>query len=134
MIQIHTRAELYRFLNDYDWKEKQETPFSSVFFLIKYDEKTWPIYFIRTKDHWAEYECFLARYNLEERYLEAHTRMYYPDVEYGSAYAYAKTRYRNGYLYEIETIWQSSFLPEELTIIKALSESECIEWLIQQEN
>lgn len=128
---LHSKNELYQYLNNVDWNIKKENKFASVYFLIKYGQHIEPIYFTQFEDVYFESPCDLRRIPLEENKLSEFVKdMYYAD-DFEVALEYEKILQKEGWHYDIEC-WQCSpFLPEEIEVIDMLSETECLEWLLK---
>lgn len=134
MIEINSKQELYEYLKQFDWKEKQETEFSSVYFLVDYENMVEPVYFHHFDDWWLEYPCSLMHIPLKEDELISYVKECYEEAVFDKAYAYEKMMYRDGILYEIENFQCEPFLPEKFRIIKAMSETECLDWILKHVN
>ena len=59
-MQIKSREELYEYLNHMDWEAKKDTLWSSVFFLVRYNDCEEPIYFEKYEDVYFERPCALT--------------------------------------------------------------------------
>ena len=107
--------------------------------LVTYDNKTEPIWISRYVDwnengNWfLESPCILMRYKFEDNSEEAirlHVEeLYEPDfVE--EEINNIKSMIRDGWLYEIESPQIDSCLPAELEDLTLISESYCLEWML----
>lgn len=130
MVWINSKEELYRYLDNFDWEEKKETEISSVYFLIEYNNKIAPIYFCDFEDYWLEYPCTLVRTEYTKEELEEYISSTYKKEYLDLVRKYVNIMYRDGYFYEIECYQNNFFLPERLIILEAMTESECLNWLL----
>ncbi len=131
-MQIHSREELYRYLDNFDYSSKQETELSSVYFLIKYNNIIMPFYFQSFEDIYFESPCELIEYPMEKDNLEYYVKMMYIKDNFEEALKFETLMQREDKHYEIENFQYSElFLPDEIEIIDALTESECLDWLIE---
>ena len=79
-MKIHSREELYKYLDNVDWSLKEETEMSSVYFLIKFNNHIEPIYFMHYKDSYFESPCCLHSCEMNKNKLEEYVReLYYPE-------------------------------------------------------
>lgn len=141
-MKIKSRQELYDYLNNFDWESKKDSNLSSVYFLIKYDDLIEAIYFYKHKDSWFESPCILSKFSLKDNELKEYISEVYELDEYlvgqalqealDEAYQYELTFQQNGFHYEIDNFQTSPFLPDKIEIVKAMSETECLEWLRQR--
>lgn len=130
---LHSKKELYQYLDNVDWNLKKENKLADVYFLIKFDQHIEPIYFTQFEDVYFEYPCDLKRFPLEENELSEYVKEMYGADEFEMALEYEKLLQREGWHYEI-MCWQCSpFLPEEIEVIDMISESECLDWLLKHE-
>lgn len=129
---IYSKQELYDFLNKTNKKEKekQETELSSIFYLVKYNDVTEPIYFFKFEDVYFASPCVLHSIKMQEEELEKYVRATYEDNSFEEALKYEKTLYVDSILYEIDNPQVAPFLPEKIEIEAILSESECLKWLL----
>lgn len=107
--------------------------------LVTYDNKTEPIWISRYVDwnengNWfLESPCILIRHKFEDDSEEAirlHVEeLYEPDfVE--EEINNIRSMIRDGWLYEIESPQVDSYLPAELEDLTLISESYCLEWML----
>lgn len=130
-MEIHSRKELYEYLGNVDWNLKRETKFSSVYFLIKFNDHIEPLYFMHYEDSYFECPCYLYSCEMKEGELENYLKeTYYPEV-FEQALIYEKTMQRENKHYEIICPQCSPFLPQDVEIVDMISESECLDWLLK---
>lgn len=130
---LHSKKELYQYLDNADWNLKKENKLADVYFLIKFEQHIEPIYFTQFEDVYFESPCDLKRFPLEENELSEYVKEMYGADEFEMALEYEKLLQREGWHYEI-MCWQCSpFLPEEIEVIDMISESECLDWLLKHE-
>ena len=146
-IKINSKQELYNFLNNFNFKDYKETELSSVYFLIEYDKYIEPLYFISFEDVWFESVCTLGKFPLKdtnlagyikdiyfEQPLEYHLNPVFTEKDFEKLYEYEKRFQIDGNHYEIDCFQTSPFLPEKFKIIKPMTETECLKWLINNNN
>lgn len=133
-MNINTKQELYDYLNNVDMSHKKETKLSSVYFLIEFDGHTEPIYFMPYKDSWFESPCFASKFQLEDDDLIEFVKELYEEESIGEAYMFEKTMQRNGWHYVIDCTQCIPFLPDKIKIVDILSETECLNWLLKNED
>lgn len=129
---ITSRKQLYKYLDNLNFEKYSETPLSSVYLLINNKGKIEPIYFMHYEDVYFESPCCLMQ-TMPEEDVEEYVKEYYETDYIEEAIAYEKGMCRNGYHYEIECPQCSPFLSETFEIIAVLTESECLDWLINKE-
>lgn len=130
-MQIKSREELYEYLNHMDWEAKKDTPWSSVFFLVRYNDCEEPIYFEKYEDVYFERPCALTGFRMPIEELEGYVKYLYLPEDFEKACAYESTMQLEDMHYEIHNPQTSPFLPEEFEILEVLSETECLYWLLE---
>lgn len=129
---IRNRKELYQYLNTVDWHSKKDSNMSSVYFLITYNGKTEPIYFMSYEGVYFESPCELHKFPMNECEIDEYVKELYTKESFQQALEYEKAMHRGNWHYDIDCPQcAASFLPEKLDDIKMISESECLEWLIK---
>lgn len=132
--KTHSREELYKYLDSVDWNLKRETELSSVYFLVKFNNHIEPLYFMHYKNSYFESPCYLHSCDMGEYDLEEYVKdIYYPE-SFKEALAYEKTMKRENKHYEIDCPQCFPFLPEEVEIVGMISESECLDWLLEHQD
>lgn len=130
---VHSREELYNFLRTQDFNQKRITSLSSVYFLIKYDDKEYPVYFFPFEDVYFESPCELHQYEMTKEELIEYVKYQYIEEAFEESLEYEKTLYRDGILYDIDCPQTGPFLPDKFSI-KMISEVECLNWLLEYRN
>lgn len=130
-MKINSGNELYEYLENLDWESKRDHEWSSVYFLITYNGHTEAIYFSNYKGAWLESPCILRGFPLEDNKLREYIEEIYIEKSWNEAYQYESKFQKNNYHYEIDNPQCAPFLPEDIEIVKVMSEKECLEWLIR---
>ena len=130
-MQFGTREELYNYLNTFDFNSKKDTELASVYFLMEFDNHVEPIYFLHFEDSWFESPCELHRFPLNDDEVIEYVKEMYQTDSLSKAYEYEKILQKDGWHYDIDVPQCSPFLPNEVKIIKVLSEKECLDWLLK---
>lgn len=131
LLKINNRKELYDYLSKVDVSEKQETGMSSVYFLVTYNGKTEPLYFMPYEGSYFESVCELHQFEMREDELEQLVKELYLPEAYEKALDFEKTMFIDGIRYEINNPQCVPFLPEVIDDIKPISETECVKWILQ---
>lgn len=131
-MKLNSRKELYEYLESVDWKSKRDCSWSSVYFLISYDEHTEAIHFMHYEDSWFESPCMLRGFPLDDDKLREYIEEQYIEKSWDEAYKYESVFQKDNYHFEIDNPQCFPFLPEKVEIIKVMSEEECLEWLIKR--
>lgn len=132
-MKINSKHELYKYLDNFDWNYKRYHEWSALYFLIKYNGHTEAIYFRPYIDVWLESPCILMEFQLPDEKLYEFVKERYVEGEIDTAYEYESIFQKDGRHFEIINPQCSPFLPEEIEIIKVMSETECLEWLINDD-
>lgn len=127
------RKDLYTFLDTFDWKSKQETELSSVYFLIENEGHTEPLYFMHHEDVWFESPCYLYSQSMSKKELIRYVKDIYSKGSFDKAFQYEQTMYKNGVHYQIDCPQVSPFLEKNFEILDVLSESECRDWRLEND-
>ncbi|MDE7270358.1 MAG: hypothetical protein K2N81_07775 [Acetatifactor sp.] len=130
-MQFGTREELYNYLNTFDFNSKKDTELASVYFLMEFDNHVEPVYFLHFEDSWFESPCELHRFPLKDDEVIEYVKEMYQTDSLSKAYEYEKILQKDGWHYDIDVPQCSPFLPNEVKIIKVLSEKECLDWLLK---
>lgn len=125
----NSKEELNQWLNTIDFKKYQETELSSVYFLIEFDNHIEPLYFMPYEDVFFESPCELHILS-EQPNLEEYVRDMY-EMWYDTALEYEKTMVRDNVHYEIDVPQCTPFLTMPCSIIKIMTESETLDWLLE---
>lgn len=133
-MKIINRKELYEYLNNINWNNKKDTELSSVYFLVTYNKRIQPIYFMKYDNVYFESNCSLFRCLMSEDELEDYVREIYEEKSFHNALEYERTMQRGKWHYEISCPQCSPFLPEQLENIEMISESECLDFLMKHYN
>ena len=128
---INTKQELYDYLNNFDFKSKKDSPLSSVYFLVKHDDVTEPIYFTPYEDVWFESPCEMLGIEMNEDELKEFVKEIYEEKYWEDAFKYESLLQKDGFHYDIDTPQCSPFLPDKIEIVGVLSERECMEWMLE---
>lgn len=134
-MEFNTKQELYDYLNNFDFDSVIDTKLSSIYFLVEFDNHIEPIYFAPFEDVWFESPCVLNKYSFKdnEDYLTEYVEETYYKDYWEDGYKYEKTMVRNGIHYNIVN-WQCEpFLPDRIKVVGAFSDSQCLDWLLEQE-
>ena len=131
--KFYNKTELYDFLKTFDYNQKKETSLSSLYFLVKYNDTIEPLYFTPFRDVWFASPCEIHSFELGEKDLEEFVESLYEESSQKEALEFEKLFQRNGIHYDIDNPQVTPFLPDEITIIKALSETECLNWFLERE-
>ena len=131
-IKFNTKQELYEYLNNFDFDSIKDTRLSSVYFLVEFNDHIEPIHFTSFEDVWFMSPCSLYEYPLKENDLLEFVKELYKYDSWTEAYEFEKTMQRDNLHYEIDCPQCMPFLPDEIIIKSALSEGECLEWLLNQ--
>ena len=131
-MKINSKRELYDFLEILDWDAYKEHDWSSVYFLIKYDKYTQAVYFSYIRNSWFESSCVLRVFPLADDKLKEYVEEQYIKKSWDEAYKYESVFQKDNCHYEIDNPQCFPFLPEELEIVKIMTEKECLEWLIEK--
>ena len=130
-MEFSTKQELYDYLNSFDFDAHKDTPLSSVFFLTEFDGVIEPLYFSPYEDVWFETTCDFFRFPLADDLVMDYVKGTYFEADWALAYAYEALLQKEGWHYEIENFQCAPFLPENIKILKVLTERECFEWLFE---
>lgn len=131
--KIDSKDELNDFLDEFDFERYQTTKMSSVYFLVKYNDTTRPIYFCKIDDAWFASPCSLNKLKMDRNDVANFVESIYEPSAFNDALEYELTMYKDGYHYDINTPQCAPFLPEKIEIVKPLTETECLEYLLEQE-
>lgn len=129
-MKINSSEELYKYLDNTDWDSKRDTKISSVYFLVTFDGHTEPIYFTSYEDVYFESPCELHRFPMKEDEIEEYVKEMYDKQYLKVSLEYEKTMQRGDWHYDIDVPQCTPFLPEQLDDIKMISESECLDWIL----
>lgn len=127
---IKNKKELYDYLNNCDFNKKKDSDFSSVYFLIEFDNKKIPIYFVHFENSYFESKCILMETKTDENSFIEYVKETYEDNCFEKALKYEYSMYKNGIHYEIVNPHCYPFLPKEFKI-KMISEQECLKILLK---
>ena len=134
---INTKKELYRYLDEVDTTDKRTCELDSVYFLVEYDDKKEPIYFVHVEDMWMASPCVLYSYPMEDEEVENYVLDTYETTkdssDFEEIYKYESKFQRGNKHYEIYVPLCLDYLPNKLNIVDILSEEECLDWLIKEE-
>lgn len=133
MIKLNSKNELYEFLNNVDWNSKKDHDWSSVYFLISFNNYTEMIYFANYNGTWFESPCSLRGFPLQDNELKKYVEEIYSKKYWNEAYQYEQIFQKNNIHYEIDSPQCFPFLPENIEIIQIMSEKDCLNWLIKEE-
>ena len=127
---FNNKQTLYEYLNNFNFDCYRETELSSVYFLVLHSGKTEPIYFVKYDDVWFASPCSLQSFKMaKEDILNFVDSIYEPDgIE--EALKFETLMHRDNYHYSINSPQCAPFLPEKVEILKVLTESECLDFLI----
>lgn len=128
---FRNRKELYSFLDTFDWESKRETEFSSVYFLIKNNEYVEPLYFMHFENVYFESPCELHCCNMSDEELREFVYNMYEEEVFDRALEFEKLLQRNGKHYDIDTPQVSPFLEKDFELLDVFSETECLNWLLE---
>lgn len=128
---IRSRKELYKYLDTQDLQTKQDTNMSSVYFLVKYEDKTEIVYFSHFEDVYFESPVTVRECEMTIEELREYVKYTYLEGAYEEALAYELTLYRNGRLYEIDCPQCAPWLPDKIDEIEMLSESQCLDLILK---
>ena len=131
-MKLNSRKELYEYLESVDWESKRDCSWSSVYFLISYDEHTEAIHFMHYEDSWFESSCVLRGFPLPDNKLREYVEERYIEKLWNEAHKYESVFQKDNYHFEIDNPQCFPFLPEEVEVVKVMSEEECLEWLIKR--
>lgn len=134
VIELHTKQELYDYLDNFCFESVRDTNLSSVYFLIEFDNHVEPIYFRRFEDCWFASPCGLFEFPLNDDNVMEFVKAMYDEDSLEEAYEFEKTMQRNGHHYEIDCPQCFPFLPDSIKILDVLSDSECLDWLLEKRN
>ena len=129
-MKINSKQELYEYLNNVDWFSKKDTSLSSVYFLVTFDNHTEPIYFTSFEDVYFESSCELHRFPLKEDEVEEYVNEIYYEDSLCRALEFEKTMQRGDWHYDIDCPQGDLFLPDVLDDIQMISETECLNWIL----
>lgn len=130
-MKINSKQELYNYLDNVDWFSKKDTSLSSVYFLVTFDNHTEPMYFTSFEDVYFESPCELHRFPLNEDEVEEYVRELYYEDSFNNALEFERTMQRGNWHYDIDCPQCFPFLPEQLDNIQMISETECLDWLLE---
>ena len=133
-MEFNTKQELYNYLNVFDFDSFKDTKLSSVYFLVEFDNRVMPIYFMHFKDVWFASPCSLRKFPLRDDALMKYVKDSYLPEDIEDAYEYEKTMQRDGWHYEIDNPQCDPFLPDEIKIVDVFSDSKCLDWLLDRKN
>lgn len=131
-MKFNTKQELYDFLNNFDFNSKKEVDLASVYFLVKYDGYTEPIYFTKYEDVWFPSPCALRNFPLKNEELSDYVKEMYEDTSFDKSFEYEKLFQKDNVHYEIDTPQCTPFLPEQTEIISIFTETQCLNYLINK--
>lgn len=131
-MKINSKQELYDYLDNINWNEKRDTILSSVFFLVTFDNYTEPLYFTSFEDVYFESPCELHRFPLKEDDIEEYVKELYYEDSFSNALEFEKTMQRGEWHYDIDCPQCEPFLPDQLDDIKMVSETECLDWILER--
>ena len=133
------RKELYEWLDNQNPDLKRLTDLSSVYYLATYSDGitprpiTAPLFFMHYENSYFESPCGLSYQEIEtEKDLEQYVKDIYIPSAWEDAFAYEKTLWKQGRLYEIHNLQVEPFI-EEVIDIKMISETECLEWMLSHD-
>lgn len=115
-------AGRYWYLDHVNWGAKEETEQLMTYYLVEYRGSIRPVYFWKYGNWWIEYPCILRKI-ID---IENQTEPYLFEI----AAIHSKKIYRDGQCWKIESFPCSPFLPEEMTFLQIMSESECVDWML----
>lgn len=131
-MKFNTKQELYDFLNSFDFNSKKEVELASVYFLVKYENYTEPIYFTKYEDVWFPSPCVLRSFPLKNAELSNYVKEMYEDTSFDKSLEYEKLFQREDTHYEIDVPQCTPFLPEKTEIISIFTETQCLNYLINK--
>ena len=138
-LKLKSKEELYEFLRNVNMEEKRENPMCSVYFLVEYknidkngETKVYkePIYFFPYEEVFFPSPCELTEWDMKQKELEEFVQEMYEMEYWEEALEYENIFQKGNKHYEIDVPQCTPFLPEKITILKMLSESECLDFLI----
>lgn len=127
-----TRQDMYNYLDSLDFSEKKETEMSSVYFLIKENGIEEMVYFMPYNGSYFESPCMLREWQMKKEELRKYVEELYTKESWDAAYEYEKLMQIDDNHYEIDNFQCEPYLKENIEIIQMVSESECLQWLIQK--
>lgn len=130
-IKFENREQLYRFLDNFDSSEKRNSEMSSVYYLIKNENYTEPLYFMSFENVYFESPCELHFCEMNDNELEEFVKEMYQKEYFDEALEFEKMHQINGIHYDIDNPQVEPFLKENFELLDVLSETECLNWLIQ---
>ena len=131
-MEFSTKQELQDFLNNFDFDSIRNTKMSSVYFLTEFDNHIAPIYFWRWSDVWFPAPCELFRYPLKDDESMEFVKDLYNEEDWEVAYEYEKSMVREDWHYEIHCPQCTPFLPDNIKIVMAFSDSGCLDWMLKR--
>lgn len=134
MVYLESKEELYRYL---DWVARGirlETAFSTVFFLVEYENEQEPVCFRWYEGKWHESSCMLFKEPCTEEDLIRYTKKNYNEYVFDAALEYVKSTWRDGIYYQVENNLSAPFLPDKIIILDIFTENQCIDWLLAHED
>ena len=129
MVRLETREELHQYLDGFDRKHSQNL--QRTFFLVEHDGVKVPVYFYKCKDGWQEMECIPVRYPYDREQLVGILEAIFVEELQDVMTAFVDSLIRDGHFYQVEVTNHASFLPESFTIIEAMTEPECLDWMLE---
>ena len=133
-MEFNTKQELYDYLNKFDFDSIRDTKLSNVYFLVEFDGHIGPIYFTSFEDVWFESPCELCEYPLDDDELKELIKEVYEEDSWEDAYEYEKIMQRDRFHYGIDCPQCIPFLPDNIKIQDAFSDSGCLDWFLNQIN
>ncbi len=124
------REKLQKYLRKFDFEKYRQHPYADVYFLMRYDDEIFPIAFEEFEDEYQETVCELQMMPMYPNQLENFVRSSYEESHWKEALAYESCMQKGNRHYEI-LCWESrGFLPQKTEILAILTESQCLDWLI----
>ena len=131
-----TRESLDNYLHSVDRSTKKDTPLSSVYFLIRHNGQEMPVFFFPFEGTYFETPCVLHSCPMAEKELREYVEETYMKEAWDKAFVYEKTMLVINKHYEISCPHTSPWLHIDkghpVVVVKMLSERECLELLLEQ--
>ena len=108
--------------------------YSDVYFLVAFEGHVEPVYFWECDGWWHESSCILSGYEWTREMVTEYVKEYYGEPDLDNALNYAFSMYKDGWFYEIECYQCEPYLPNRITLLRPLSETECLDWMLNHEN
>ena len=133
-IEFNSKEELYNYLNTFDFESVRDCKMAGVYFLVEYEDKIWPMYFMSCENAWFESPCSLSKFPLEYKEVADMVRDSYLEEEFDNVYEHEMTMQKDGWHYSIENFQYIPFLPDKIKIIDVFSDVKCMEWLLAHQD